>query len=622
MSEWKKIANCPSLYMEVSNKIILPLKVEDTSEGATYYYKFGLKVIGSKKITNDIAEWKWQIKNDSNVQSPLITSFRPLSLEFKCQGRHAPTIYGSNGGLNEGMYPPESWRQWKVCPVTESFVWPIKFSSKTGRSSDKYLPFFVIEKPEKNKGYFIGIGWSGDWDLVMLREAETVTITSGMSNLGLSIKPGESFTQPTILIGCYEGQYSFGQKKLRTYLRDYVQPQLNSHRIEPYTCWNHWLSDRGAFFEKDALTEIPLVAEAGFDYFCLDGGWTGGCEDGQWASLLSHIGSWRLSSEKFPSGPGAIVKAAEENKLKLGIWFDIERAHPQSTGYKNNPELFMPMQKGMDCHPLKLHTTEGKDWAFETISKNINIFNAKTIRFDMNNHFPNLAWLANDTPDRIGETEIRYIENLYLLYDALRGAFPDLLIENCASGGHRIDLEIIRRSHSEVVSDHGQAESIVRFNMYGAARWLPINRVENSFAHLFLEKNRTIDWSKPLPASAYLSTFVGVISLGDRLASMGECARVQFRDYIKLFNKTKNCFAGNLTIIGEQIDCLEGPIGFAGTDDQTNDKAFLLFGANKDDASEIIPDEYKSLLDQEPIAGDYGDGQFISSWLWYTSGDV
>jgi alpha-galactosidase len=55
--------------------------------------------------------------------------------------------------------------------------------------------------------------------------------------------------------------------------------------------------------------------------------------------------------------------------------------------------------------------------------------------------------MADDRdPDRVGMTEIRYVEGLYRIWDDLRAAHPGLLIDNCASGGRRIDLETCSRS--------------------------------------------------------------------------------------------------------------------------------------------------------------------------------
>ena len=55
-------------------------------------------------------------------------------------------------------------------------------------------------------------------------------------------------------------------------------------------------------------------------------------------------------------------------------------------------------------------------------------------------------WRSKDEPDRQGVAEIRHILGLYRLWDALLTRFPHLIIDNCASGGRRIDIETLRRS--------------------------------------------------------------------------------------------------------------------------------------------------------------------------------
>lgn len=55
-------------------------------------------------------------------------------------------------------------------------------------------------------------------------------------------------------------------------------------------------------------------------------------------------------------------------------------------------------------------------------------------------------WRANDAPDRRGITEIRHVEGLYRFWDTLLARHPGLVIDNCASGGRRIDIETCSRS--------------------------------------------------------------------------------------------------------------------------------------------------------------------------------
>ncbi|MEI6603481.1 MAG: alpha-galactosidase, partial [Clostridia bacterium] len=64
-------------------------------------------------------------------------------------------------------------------------------------------------------------------------------------------------------------------------------------------------------------------------------------------------------------------------------------------------------------------------------------------------------WDANDEAGRSCFTEVKYIEGLYQFWDDLNERFPHLLIDNCSSGGRRIDLESCKRTVCLWRSDTG-----------------------------------------------------------------------------------------------------------------------------------------------------------------------
>jgi alpha-galactosidase len=94
-------------------------------------------------------------------------------------------------------------------------------------------------------------------------------------------------------------------------------------------------------------------------------------------------------------------------------------------------------------------------------------------------------WRQADAPDRQGINEIQYVEGQYALWDELLAGHPGLMIDNCASGGRRIDLETSRRSvplwHSDTGCSPGHADwnqsQIFGLSQYvplfGACAWTP-----------------------------------------------------------------------------------------------------------------------------------------------------
>ena len=85
-------------------------------------------------------------------------------------------------------------------------------------------------------------------------------------------------------------------------------------------------------------------------------------------------------------------------------------------------------------------------------------------------------WNKNDTPDRIGMTEIGHVEGLYKFLDTLLAQHPGLVIDNCASGGRRIDIEMMSRSFVMWRSDHGFLDTLAEQGQTQAlAPWVPEN---------------------------------------------------------------------------------------------------------------------------------------------------
>ena len=89
-------------------------------------------------------------------------------------------------------------------------------------------------------------------------------------------------------------------------------------------------------------------------------------------------------------------------------------------------------------------------------------------------------WRRNDPADRQGMTEIRYVEGHYAMWDAMIASKPGLFIDNCASGGRRIDLETIQRSVALWRSDTGCGAGRGDWHQaqaFGMNYYLPLNEI-------------------------------------------------------------------------------------------------------------------------------------------------
>ena len=123
---------------------------------------------------------------------------------------------------------------------------------------------------------------------------------------------------------------------------------------------------------------------------------------------------------------------------------------------------------------FNLGIPEARQFLTDFISARIDEFGLDCYRHDAN-IAPLEFWRAADAPNRQGMTEIRWVEGLYAYWDALRERHPNLIIDDCASGGRRIDMETIDRATAFSRTDYVRSLEANQCHSHGLLRWVPLN---------------------------------------------------------------------------------------------------------------------------------------------------
>ncbi len=185
-------------------------------------------------------------------------------------------------------------------------------------------------------------------------------------------------------------------------------------------------------------------------------------------------GSWNVNPLHHPDGLNDVARAAQENGMQLLLWIEPERAF-RSTDSPNEPSEWY-IDIGENSLLLNLSDENALQWVIEMVAEKIERLHLGCYRQDFNVS-PLDYWHANDEEGRAGLTKLKYIENLYRFWAALLARFPYLIIDNCASGGRRIDNETLSRSIPLWRSDYqcafdADAEAAQLQNT-GISWWLP-----------------------------------------------------------------------------------------------------------------------------------------------------
>ncbi|MDR3710827.1 MAG: alpha-galactosidase [Capsulimonadaceae bacterium] len=384
-------------------------------------------------------EWVLKITMTGASDTPVIEKIRPLDLGIK-----APT---GNVVLRHAHGSTCTATDFLPIDTSLSPGGHIDVAPHGGRSSNGALPFFNLEYA--GGGLVCAIGWSGQWSLHVERDGESgILLNAGQQTVQLKLHPGEEIRTPRMLLVPWSGRDRYaGHNALRRLLIEHYLPRIDGEIVQTPIAANTWFTfnQGNEVTEENQKVAIADFAKSGIEYFWLDAGWF----EGGWPS---GAGSWVPKKEAFPRGLRPLADDAHAKGMKFVLWFEPERVTSQSLIAHDHPEWVLHCANEKVDALFDLGNPAAREWLTDYLAKCLIDWDVDVFRNDFNID-PLPWWQATDTPDRAGITEIRYVEGLYAMWDELRRRKPGLTIDNCASGGRRIDLETISRSYPLWQSD-------------------------------------------------------------------------------------------------------------------------------------------------------------------------
>ena len=372
-----------------------------------------------------------RFRNTGKADTPILANVLPLDLGIKVPEKDGVVLHRAHGSTCTAtdFLPIDQ----PVAPKANIVLAP-----NGGRSSNGQFPFFNLAW--QGGGVVGAIGWSGQWQMQLTRnDGNALHLTAGQQTTHLKLHPGESIRTPRILLVLWQGDDRFhGHNLLRRLLLQHYVPKIDGQPVVPVVTQNTWFTFNTGndVTEANQLAIIRRMATMDVEAYWLDAGWF----EGGWPH---GAGSWVPKAEAFPRGLKPLGDAAHKAGMKFVLWFEPERVNPKSRIAREHPEWVLRIHDGDGL--FNLGDPAARQWLTDHLSKCIADWGIDVYRNDFNID-PLPFWQKTDAPDRQGMAEIRYVEGHYALWDELRRHHPGLAIDNCASGGRRIDLETVTRS--------------------------------------------------------------------------------------------------------------------------------------------------------------------------------
>ena len=316
-------------------------------------------------------------------------------------------------------------------------------------------PFFVLRNHQSGEQFVGTLAWSGgyafefDVDDGDSREGSRLWFRAGPDGPAplRVIAPGETVTTPEMHLGVVIGDFDDCIQALHDHLRTSVIPPQNPDHAGLVVSG---IGPEQELTPELIFSEIDACVDAGAEVFLIDASWYTP-PHGSWHAT---VGDWQVSLERFPGGLKPFRDYVHGKGMKFGLWMDGERVGPESSIAKEHPEwLARPYgDEGGLGGMIDLTRPDVAEWMESEIDRLIVEHELDLFRLDYN--VGNIG--AGGYSEQSGFIENaywRYYEAVYGIYARLSARHKHVIFQNCASGGARTDVGMVRYFDHTWVTD-------------------------------------------------------------------------------------------------------------------------------------------------------------------------
>lgn len=352
----------------------------------------------------------------------------------------------------EDLQLEPSWSTWSVSDE--------KFGQAGSMPCRKFMPFAAVEDTVSGVLWGAQLAHEASWQMEFYRQDDCLHLDGGLADREFGhwmkeLVPGEEFETPTAILSvCRGGGIDNISQRLTQAGQKYADKGPESEQQLP-VMFNEYCTTWGCPSHENISGIVEAIKDKGFEYFVIDCGWF------KRAGVPWDIsmGDYNISSDLFPNGLEETVGLIKKNGMVPGIWFEIDNVGRAAEAWNSTEHLLK-----RDGYTLETESRRFWDmndpWVQDYLEKNvIGLLKDKGfgyIKMDYND----TIGIGCDGCESLGEGLRQNMEASVDFVRRIKDEVPGIIVENCASGGHKTEPLMMSICSMASFSDAHECEEI------------------------------------------------------------------------------------------------------------------------------------------------------------------
>ena len=337
----------------------------------------------------------------------------------------------------------------------------VRFGSVGSFPVRGFVPFCAVEDTAHGVTWAAATTQGSSWQMELYRQDRGLSLSGGLADREFgawckTLAPSETFTAPKAVVTAVQGGVNLAVQTLAENTRRTIEATLPESEKSMPVLFNEFCSTWGSPTEETILKHLESLKGHNLGYYVIDAGWY----DDESFEAASKLGKWELSEKHFPHGMRYVVEKIHNAGMKAGIWFEFEMAGRDEPDCFNRTEWQLtrggiPITAG-DRRFWDMRKPEVQEYLAHKVIDFLRENELDYMKVDYNEDIG----LGCDGAESLGEGLYEQILATQVFFARIRRELPNLVLELCASGGHRLCHSFLELACMASFSDAHECDEI------------------------------------------------------------------------------------------------------------------------------------------------------------------